>query len=122
MKFSKVILAGILALSFAGAASAHSVSLSWTASTDMPTITSGNGYNVYRASGACPATGVPTTAAVVNSTVVAAVTYTDSTVTPGAYCYYVETSLNGAVSVPSTTAQGNVPVAPPTNVIITNQQ
>lgn len=124
MKFNKVILATVLALSFAGAAyAAHSVGLSWTASIDMPaTIPSGSGYNVYRSSGACPASGLPTSPVLLNSAPVTAVVYTDSTVTPGAYCYYVVTALNGAVSAGSNTAQGAVPVAPPTNVIINNQQ
>lgn len=104
-------------------ASGHSTTLTWTASVDIPgAIPAGSGYNVYRASGTCPASGAPTGAIKLNSTVVAALTYIDSTITPGQWCYYATTLLNGVESVPSNSVQGATPVAPPTNVTIPNQQ
>lgn len=115
--FGTILTAGSLI------AAGHSTTINWTASVDMPaTIPAGSGYNVFRASGACPASGVPTGAAELNTTPVAANTFTDTTVTPGNWCYYVETLLGGVSSLPSNTALGATPVAPPTNVTITTEQ
>src|ERR1700682_5201994 len=89
-------------------AEAHSVSLSWTASTDNVA-----GYNIYRLAGACPTSGstgfTKITAAIVTGT-----TYTDSSITPGAYCYYATSTLNGAESAPSNFASAVILPAPPT--------
>ena len=100
-----------LTLIFFGAwapADAHSVSLSWTASTDSVA-----GYNIYRLAGACPASGstgfTKITAAIVTGT-----TYTDSSITPGAYCYYATSTVNGAESAPSNFASAVILPAPPT--------
>jgi fibronectin type 3 domain-containing protein len=63
----------------------HSVSLSWTASTSTV-----NGYNVYRSL----ASGTGYTK--LNGGLVAAVTYTDSTVANGTTYYYVTTAVDAS--------------------------
>ena len=66
--------------------SAHSVSLSWTASTSSNVA----GYHVYRAATAAgPFTKV-------NSSVVAGTTYTDSTAQPSQTYYYVLTAIDSS--------------------------
>jgi hypothetical protein len=62
---------------------AHSVTLTWTASTSTV-----SGYNVYRSS----VSGGPYSK--INSTMIAGITYIDSTVTSGQTYFYVVTSLN----------------------------
>ena len=87
----------------------HQSTLFWTAptmcvdgSSCVPT-----GYNVYRASVACPATGIPTGATLIASAITTT-TYTDTPLAPGTYCWYV-TALNSAgESGPSNTAGGSV--------------
>lgn len=118
------ILAGLLLMASGLLAAGHSVTLTWTASVDMPaTIPAGSGYSVFRIAGACPASVTSTTGwTLVNSAPVAANTFVDSTVTAGSFCYVVETVLSGSTSVPSNSAHAALTVAPPTNVIITNQQ
>jgi hypothetical protein len=96
MKKLFVLLALLALIAFpASAQAAHSVTLTWTASTD-----SGVAYNVYRGSGICPTSGT-TGLTKLGSVAVGTLTYTDSTVTPGAYCYYVTATLAGAESKPS---------------------
>lgn len=63
----------------------HSVALTWTASTSTV-----SGYNVYRST----VSGGPYTK--VNSTVIVATTYTDSTVQSGQTYFYVVTSVDGS--------------------------
>ena len=80
----------------------HSVSLTWTASTDAaanPLLS----YNVYRLVGACPASGTAGFAKI-NTTLVMTPTFTDANVGLGSFCYYVTATLNGAESVPSNAA------------------
>ncbi|HTC64554.1 MAG TPA: immunoglobulin domain-containing protein [Candidatus Saccharimonadales bacterium] len=69
----------------AQAAVAHSVTLTWTASTSTVT-----GYNVYRSS----VSGGPYTK--MNSTIIAATSYVDSTVISGQTYFYVVTSVNSS--------------------------
>jgi len=87
---------------------AHSVALTWTASTDSTTAAPGS-YTVYRFAGACSATASFT--ALVSTSTTA---YTDSSVTPGTWCYQVTFTLNGASSVPSNQASAVILPAPPT--------
>ncbi len=61
----------------------HSATLRWTASTSTV-----SGYNVYRGT----VSGGPYTK--INSSLVAALTYTDSTVQSGATYYYVITAVD----------------------------
>jgi hypothetical protein len=79
----------MIALSGTGTSSApvaHSVSLSWVASTSTTVV----GYNIYRGS----VSGGPYT--VLNSTPNASLTYTDMTVTAGQTYYYVVTAVDGS--------------------------
>ena len=82
------------------APSQHSVALSWTASTSAVV-----GYNVYRGT----VSGGPYTK--INSSVIAATNYTDSTVQSGTTYYYVATAVDasGNESVYSNEVQAVVP-------------
>jgi len=104
----------VILLCTADHAQAHSVSLAWTASTDP-----GVSYNIYRLSGACPAAGT-TGFSKITATPVAATTFTDSTATPGTYCYYATSVFNGAESVPSNLAPAVILPAAPTALSTTN--
>lgn len=121
----KLLIGSFLAtfvLLFAGASQAqgHTVTLTWTASTDAaanPTLT----YTVSRASGVCSATSVFT----VLQAGISAVTYANTNVSPGTYCYTVSAQLNGATSgttaAPNPTASAPVlPAAPGQIVIVVN--
>src|SRR5271155_5194901 len=103
-----------LLLSASAAIAQHSATLSWTQSTDPVT-----GNNVYRASGACP-TSVSDNPLTTDFTKIAtlttpAVTYVDSTVTVGTWCYFV-TAVNTAdtpsESIPSNTQNPSVLLFP----------
>lgn len=108
----KFVLALVLVLALAAQSFAHTASISWSNSPDT------SNTNVYRLAGTCPAT---TTGFVkITATPVTTANYTDSTVSPGVYCYYVTATLNGSESVPSNTAQATVPVAPPSGLSITS--
>lgn len=102
-KIARILLGSILGmiiLIFAGAtqAQAHSVTLTWTGSVDSTAS-----YIVFRSAGACPATPGATFAQI-GTTATNILTYTDSTVAAGTYCYYVEATLGGVTSVPSNLA------------------
>lgn len=112
----RILMVAGLMLACAGAAGAqtgHSVNLAWTASTD-----SGSTYNLYRLSGACPASGTAGFAKI-TATPVTGVTYTDSGVSAGAYCYYATAVLNGAESAPGNLASAVILPAAPTALTIT---
>jgi len=107
-------------------ASAHSSTLTWTPPTTCVdgSACTPSGYNVYRATVACPASGLPTGATKIASNISAA-NYTDTTITaPGTYCYYV-TALNSAgESAASNTAGGSLAqpaLSAPTNFSVTVQ-
>jgi hypothetical protein len=94
--------------------SSHSVTLTWTASTDAignPTLF----YDVYRAPVACTATPTPTFSRV-GSTAPLATTFTDTAVPLGVFCYVVTSLVNGAESVSSNTAPAVILPAAPTSV------
>jgi hypothetical protein len=88
-------------------AQTHSVALTWMASASAaanPSLT----YNVYRSPG-CSGSFTR-----LNSSAVAATSFTDAGVAPGTYCYQVTAVLNGTESVPSSQAAAVVPApAPP---------
>jgi hypothetical protein len=91
-----------ISLTGTGAApSAHSAVLTWTASTSNTVV----GYNVYRGS----TTGGPYTK--LNSSNVAVLTFTDSTVVAGHTYFYVVTSVDGSgtESVFSSEVSGTIP-------------
>src|SRR5574337_1472862 len=81
--------------------SQHSATLTWT-DTQNPT---GTTYSVYRATGLC--SGTPTFNKIASA--VAVLTYVDTTVQPGNYCYEVTATFNGMESTPSNTASAPVP-------------
>lgn len=95
----------------------HSATLTWKASADSTAITPGTA-SVYRASGACPATGIGTASySLLSVTAPAGGPYVDTSVTGGAtFCYYVTASISGGTSDPSNTCTVTVPLAAPTNL------
>lgn len=105
-------------------ATQHQASLTWNAST---TCTDGStctptGYKVYRAAAACPGTGLPLGATVLAT--VTTTTYSDTTITPGTYCYYVTATNSAGESAASNTAGGTLAqpaMAAPTNFSVTIQ-
>jgi hypothetical protein len=119
----KVFIAAIAILALgvtAHAQTTHKVTLSWTASSDSTTATPGT-VSVLRASGVCPATGVPATVTTLTTSAPAGGPYVDSTVTAGQYCYYVTATIGGATSVPSNTSGAPVPTFPPSGLTVVVQ-
>ena len=76
-------------------AQVRSVTLTWVDGVN-PT---GTTYNVYRAPGACSV--ITNTYVKINTSAVAALTYIDTTVVPGIYCYAV-TAVSGTPPLEST--------------------
>lgn len=110
----RILALALLAVAHAAAAQ-HSVNLTWTASTDT-----GGTVNVYKATAACPASGISgVTFTKLATAQPAAGPYTDSTVTAGqTVCYYVTAVVNGTESAPSNTGGGTVPINPPTVLVV----
>jgi len=108
------LICGVLALALTflvpvrAFAAGHQAVLNWTASTDaVPSST----YSVFRMAGACPA--APNTSFTLLASGVTGTTYTDTTITVGTWCYYVEQVQNGTNSAPSDLAGGTAaPFAP----------
>lgn len=96
----------------AQAQAAHQVVLAWTASVDGGVVT------VYRAPGACSTSSTFTSI----TTGVATNTYTDSTVTVGAFCYQVTTVVNGVESLPSNQVTARILPSAPTSLTISSSQ
>jgi hypothetical protein len=94
--------------------SQHSVTLSWTASPDMPSpIPAGDGYNLYR--GIDPA--VPGPVPINGSTPIAADTFVDTNVQGGVtYNYFAVAVIGGNLSADSNQVSAQVPVFPPTGL------
>lgn len=99
----------LLLLTIAHAAT-HSVLLNWT----DPSNPGGTQYNVYRATGLCSGSPAFTKLA----TGIAALTYTDTTVVPGNYCYYVTAVASSIESAPSNSALAPVPSFAPTMLTV----
>jgi hypothetical protein len=97
-----IILILLFVPSLTTAQTTHSVTLKWV---DTLNPLSGTTYNVYRATGLCSGTPVFSKIA----TALTALTYSDTTVTPGNYCYTVTASVNG---VESSQAVGVNPAVP----------
>lgn len=100
--------------------STHSVKLTWTDSTNP----AGTTYNVYKATGSCPASGLPTGAAKLASALTA-LTFTDAGITTsGTFCYYATAVGPGGESSASNLAAAVIPAPPaaPTNftVVVTS--
>src|ERR1035441_10788984 len=81
-----ILFAGIIA----AAQPVHTAVLTWLDALNP----SGSTYSVYRAPGQC--TGTPAPAFVQLKTGVAVLTYVDSTITAGAYCYAVTATVAGS--------------------------
>lgn len=103
----RTLLALLMLTVAAAAATAPSVSLSWTASP-----TAGVTYTVLRGA-SCTGTFTAIT------TGLAVTTYSDTTVAPGgAYAYEVEAvSAAGAASSPTNCVTANIPPLPPSNLV-----
>ena len=114
----RFLLAACLVLAAACLSSAqtttHNVTLTWT---DTLNPATGTTYSVYRATGLC--SGTPTFSKI--ATALTAKTYSDTTVTPGPYCFAVTASFNGVESAMSNTVQPNVPAFVPTGLAYTVQ-
>jgi len=102
---TKLLLFLLLALPLLAQSATHTVTLTWT-DTSNPAATT---YSVYRATGLC--SGTPTFSKL--ATGVAVKTYVDSTISPGNYCYQVTATFAGIESAPSPTALAPVPSWPP---------
>jgi hypothetical protein len=104
MKRLILFLLVVLALAIPSFAQGHSAVITWPAPSDAVAAST---YKVYRASGACPASAPGTlTWTNLTATPISALTYTDSTITVGAWCYYVTQVQAGIESVPSNPAGG----------------
>lgn len=105
MKYIIALLA--LALSLPALAASHTATLNYTASPDSTTASPGT-VDVYRATGACPSSGLGTlTFTKVDTTPQPpAGSYVDTLPGTGTYCYYLIFNQNGASSAPSNTGGG----------------
>jgi hypothetical protein len=103
----------LLTVSALAAQTTHSVTLTWVDASN-PT---GTTYNVYRASGLC--SGTPVFSKIASA--VAVKTFSDTTVTPGNYCYAVTASLSGAESAQSNTVNPAIQPFAPTGLSFTVQ-
>jgi len=101
MKKTILALALLFALPLVAQTTTHSATLKWV-DTLNPT---GTTYNVYRAPGLC--SGSPVFAKL--ATGIATLTYVDSTVTPGNYCYSVSATAGGVESAQATPVLAPVP-------------
>ena len=121
MKSLKYLLLAVLLL-FASSAEAHSVALTFTASSDAatnPTLA----YNMYRLNGACPAVA-PTSVSgssftKINAAAINTTAYTDANVAPGTYCYFATAFVTTAESNPSNDASAFVQPIAPTSLGVT---
>lgn len=111
------ILASLL-LGTSARAQSHSVTLSWTVSTDDTTTSCASPntclQNVYRATGACSSSS---TFSVVSSPLSTANSFVDSNVSVGqTYCYQVTFVINGFESAPSNQVSAVILPSPPSGL------
>ena len=111
--FRLAFLVLLFAASTFAQAATHKVTLTWA----DPSNPTGTTYTVYRASGLCSGTPVFSKVA----TGVAVLTFVDSTVTPGNYCYQVTATSASVESAPSNTVNPLVPSFPPQGLAATVQ-
>lgn len=95
-------------------ATTHSVALTWA---DTLNPATGTTYSVYRATGLC--SGTPVFSKIASA--IAVKTYTDTTVTPGNYCYAVSATVGGMESPLSSSVLAPVPAFSPTALTETVQ-
>lgn len=124
--FTVLLFAGIAAAApalpagfFAGASApptgpAHQAILNWTAPADVGATTA---YNVYRVNAPCPASGIGTLIwTKLTAAPITPLTYTDATITIGAWCYYVTQVQLSFESGPSPTFGGSASPFPVTSL------
>ena len=90
----------------------HTVTLSWTASTDAV-----QGYNVYMATNDPGGEKAP---ALNGATLITADTYVATVPGPGVYEFVVTSVENGAESIHSNEASATVLPFPPTNLLVSS--
>jgi hypothetical protein len=120
MKLKSLICLALFcfAVSFLSApaqAQSHSAALTWTLSTDDTTANCNAtgatcSQNVYRAPGACTQSAPVFT--LLGSPAATVAAFTDSTITPGTWCYAVTFVLNGTESVKDTAQVSLQPASP----------
>ena len=108
MKVLLFLLLALVLISTPASVQAHSATITWTAGIDGGTV------NIYRISGTCPASTTTGTGTKLTSTPVTGLTYVDSTVTLGTFCYYATDVLNSSESVPSNLVPAVILPAAPT--------
>jgi hypothetical protein len=111
-KIIQILILSLLIFPLIADAAVHYTVITWNSSADA-----GATYDVYKAPGVCPATGIPT-GAVTIATGLNVLTYTDSSPTLVAgqtNCYYVIAKLNGVSSSPSNTSIAITPVGNPSS-------
>ena len=86
---------------------AHSVNLSWTASTDPV-----SGYNIYKGT----VSGQETT--LVNTALITGTTYNDTSEGPGVLFYVARSVLNGVESINSNEVKATILPAAPTALTV----
>jgi fibronectin type 3 domain-containing protein len=87
---------------------AHSVSLSWTASIDVPA----DSYNVYRGTASGQETDL------LNTSPITGTTFVDSAPLTGTSFYAVKSVANGVESIFSNEVSAVILPAPPTNLVL----
>src|SRR5215472_17343349 len=93
----------------------HQVTVSWIASTDMPSpVPAGDGYNLYRGT---TAGGENLSAPLNGTTPISGLSFVDTNVVAGTTYFYVATSVVGGVqSTDSVEISATVPFFPPTGL------
>ncbi len=105
------LIVGLFFASLLGAQTTHTAMLTWVDALNPVGAT----YSVYRAPGLC--SGSPVFAKL--ATAVAALTYTDTSVAPGNYCFQISATAGGVESAPSNQAAAAVPSFAPTALQVT---
>lgn len=103
-------LALLMMATSALAQTAPVVELTWQASASSTAADPGT-VQVYRAPGACPATGLPQNYTVIDGSAPAGGPYMDAA-SAGTYCYFLTATIDGVASGPSTLLEMVVPGIP----------
>lgn len=91
----------------------HQATLTWQDAAN-PT---GTTYNIYRVSAVCLPLGSNQVFTKI-ATSVTGLTFVDTTVTVGNYCYQITANLNGVESTPSISAGTAIPLSAPTDLTV----
>lgn len=117
MKKNLVFLALAMwgATSFAQSAGTATLNWTYTSAQNIADKASGaaTSFNIYRANAACPADGsAPAGMALITNVPITAVTYVDSGLGVGSFCYYIKTNGPNGESVATNTAGKSIFGAP----------